>query len=576
MIRALLMILLMVGLTIDGSSQSRIARVDSSGIVSVLDFGGNETPFPNRKVHGGERKRRPLQIDGFPLQFKADRVYKNFRNITLHDLDGDGADELIFGIANRMYRYDGAIETWSRPLSGLARYPVAIGDLEGDGVDELVMLTGFSDQESEVYVLNGDGTTVDNWPRSYGGFWKLSSPALADLDGDSDLEIVFGDFVNGAGALHAVHHDGSLLSPEWPLDLPNVPAATPSIGDLDRDGRPEIVIPTTREIYVVRTDASISEGWPIDFPGTKFSYQSPVLVDLLGDEVLEILGTGHGDLPLYFALDRTGQPLPGWPIDIVNSWSFHPPTWTEFDGRQYIINAKPGSQEIEDAIYVRDETGKLYDGYPIRQKGGHEGVTTIADVDGDEDPDLVFSSNVITPEGEGQIFAYDLLSGELLDGYPVLPRGFTFMNGATFGDIDGDQLMDMVVLSYTEHENSREDTTWINAYALNVPVRTWWSTYKGDNHRTGLVNRASSTAVGGHARSRIRLAPNPSKDHVFFLSSLSSFSSWPYTLYSASGQVIFSSRTDRGLDLSDVSPGVYFVVISHADGHEVHKILRIP
>ena len=77
--------------------------------------------------------------------------------------------------------------------------------------------------------------------------------------------------------------DGTMYSDQWPVTLPNVPAVTPSMGDIDQDGSPDIVVNSTREIYAFDLQGNVKSGWPFGNSLTKFSFQSPILADLEGD-----------------------------------------------------------------------------------------------------------------------------------------------------------------------------------------------------------------------------------------------------------------------------------------------------
>src|SRR6185295_615937 len=124
-----------------------------------------------------------------------------------------------------------------------------------------------------------DPALRNGFPRRI-GIGLESGPVAADLDRDGVAELVFGD---SNGAVHAVDGRGRSL-PGWPaftqplaLGLGDtragragaVPAARdavatpPSIGDLDGDGRLEVVVTAlSGRVYVFGADGRLRDGWP--------------------------------------------------------------------------------------------------------------------------------------------------------------------------------------------------------------------------------------------------------------------------------------------------------------------------
>ena len=61
------------------------------------------------------------------------------------------------------------------------------------------------------------------------------------------------------------------------------------------------------------------------------------------------------------------------------------------------------------------------------------------------------------------------------------------MNGANFGDIDGDGNLEIVTLTYVQNF-SPDDPVYVTAYALNQPIENLvYGTYKGTNDRMGWI-----------------------------------------------------------------------------------------
>jgi outer membrane protein assembly factor BamB len=137
--------------------------------------------------------------------------------------------------------------------------------------------------------------SLDTKSPSYG------SGALGDIDQDGKPEIVFGTYFNDEH-LYAVNaEDGSVLwkarSDGGPLD------ASVAIVDLDGDEKPEILTAdsSTGKLFCFAGDGK--EKWSIKLPNSTDS--PPAVADLDGDGVLEIVvgsmwkGNSKGDVSVY-------------------------------------------------------------------------------------------------------------------------------------------------------------------------------------------------------------------------------------------------------------------------------------
>ncbi|HJP66867.1 MAG TPA: hypothetical protein VKA30_11270, partial [Actinomycetota bacterium] len=284
-------------------------------------------------------------------------------------------------------------------------------------------------EDRRTVFVRHDDSLVPGFPLRIGPSGE-SQPALADLNGDGRLEIVFGD---ADGRVHAIEGRTRRELPGWPV-LTNAvhvvnrhPGVHPghepvlanvAVGDLDHNGRPSVVATSLEgRVYVWSADGARRAGWPkvantgvtkpaIPRPGLPYTRlpvegasAPPVLFDMTGDHRLEVIQSGwDGRLHVW---KGDGSNLPGWPVEVKL-----PPSY----------RLQPGHFLIND---------HKVDVPPA-----------VADLDGDGTPELVVRSQwseVIGPDiqpfGVSHVHAYHA-DGSLVAGWPASMEGIVEYYGS--------------------------------------------------------------------------------------------------------------------------------------------------
>ena len=287
----------------------------------------------------------------------------------------------------------------------------AVGDIDGDGAPEIVVNT----VNGLTWAWHADGTEVrdgDANPATNGIFyvrpgaeweWSRCSPALCDLDGDGAKDIIFGTKNGTLGwRLIALKYDGSDV-PGFPYIASGGVDNSPAVADLNGDGVMEIVFyDFNKNLHVVQEDGTSYPGFPVNFNiGSNMTpAPSVALGNLDEDPDLEIMWVANrtGDLSTLMAVDTdidgglSGVMMSGWPVDVPGS-SEGSPVLGDIDGDgavDVLYGIGGGSEDAPNNLYAIDQDGNAIEGFPITLNGPLMPSPVICDLDHDGDVDIVY------------------------------------------------------------------------------------------------------------------------------------------------------------------------------------------
>ncbi len=240
------------------------------------------------------------------------------------DLDGDDDVDLAVpagsGVSLLRNNGDGSFGPYTLQLTGEAAWTVAIGDVTCDGLPDLVTADYNNDSVSVLYNSGGgafgSSATFSVVWASPGALYHPTTVALADLDGDCDLDIAVATIAYDVAIVLMNEGDGTFGTP-IPHDAEADPAIV-SLDDLNADGYPDLSIFTLlfpQERLCVRlndgtgtliTDETNND--PLD-PPDPWYFDDPSqieFVDLDADSDLDLVLLSQGGQSLAVQLNVGG------------------------------------------------------------------------------------------------------------------------------------------------------------------------------------------------------------------------------------------------------------------------------
>lgn len=349
---------------------------------------------------------------GPPKNIHMNKVRANMWRIV--DYDGDGKNDIIVGIGDwTEYGWDNAYDANGRWMNGPLRGYVYV--LRNTGTNEKPTY----DKPKKVMATDRPVETY-GWP----------SPNFADFDGDGDLDLLCGEFLDGFTYFENV---GTRTAPKYALGkrlkaetgkylTMDLEMITPVAIDWDKDGDIDLVVgDEDGRVAFIENTGKFEDKLPMFKEPVFFQQQAdnikfgalvtPVGVDWDGDGDMDfICGNTAGYVAFIENLSGKGVETPKWAA----------PVYLEANGKRIRPMAGPN--------------GSIQG--PCEAKWGYT-TQTVADWDGDGLPDLILNSilgkvvwykNIGTP-GKPKLSAAQPIDVEWDGPQPELAYGWLRPNG---------------------------------------------------------------------------------------------------------------------------------------------------
>jgi VCBS repeat protein len=325
---------------------------------------------------------------------------------------------------------------WPRSVANYVSSPAALGDVDGNGLDEIFI----GEEDDFLHAYRANGTPLPGWPvLTQVGSQRRDTPAIADLDGDGDPEII----TLTEYAILAYHRDGSMVS-GFPVSLDyGYPSSFPAVGDVDGDGELEIVAaqrgPSPEYHTLVRVYSHDGILKQTLTPAQIVFYgAAPALADLDGDGIPEIIVGTNGALDVW---KGDGTTFPGWP----QVWATPSQSWLG------------------------------------------ESAPVVGDVDGDGQPDIVITSNRAGSSTTGEVRVYDRFGTP----HPRFPKVLPIGGGAVpaIADLHRDGRNEIIVSgSFWNGFTGMYDKVWVyNLKGASYGPVLWGQFMGGPRHQGRYV-----------------------------------------------------------------------------------------
>ncbi len=443
----------------------------------------------------------PTMLQGFPKNLDNKRNYSATTTPLIVDLNRDGQKEIIV-----------VTENSSTPLIPLCNLTVtksngdsfqnfpkvyndtifttASGDVNQDGYLDIVMRAN-----SRIYAIDRFGNNLPGFPITYSDqqINIFKGISLYDLDGDSKLEII----VTQNNQMCVFDNLGQ-IKPGWPKTFTGLMHLTPAIGDLDSDGKAEIIALTLKQIPAFpyldscfiriykHNGESFSNNWPMKLDSSYGFWEGSPSIYINKNNIdstfiiipsLKPMGTGGVNFRTCISKYGITGNIKNRIFQNIEYYGYGTLAIADVDQNGTLEFFGGAGAGVDNYLFSNEL--KIMTGWP------HEGILTfyrnplIGKVKSGNELQIVYG-NYYAFDGVGRMLGLTK-EGDNLPWSPLYTTGAVF--NSALSDINNDGSTDIIVLS-----KLRDTTSYISVYSITgipfTPENDPWPMYAHDRYRT--------------------------------------------------------------------------------------------
>jgi len=476
------------------------------------------------------------------------------------DIDGDGKLELVFGC----YRNDSLVYAlnaengsllWqynTHPASAEGCNDVApiIYDVDIDGSLEVIVPSSCN---PTTYCFNGKTGAV-KWQTTTRG--SDSPPTIADVDNDGKPEILHGEF---GGYVLCMNGENGSKSWEIPVDLDSWIQTAPTIVDLDNNGQLDFVVSTWNfnqldSVYAYRGD-NHTLLWT--YPIHDVIYHGTAVADLDKDGKPELMIGSYNDT-LYCINGENGTT--NWKYAASGGYIGAPASIGDIDN--------DGNCEVVfvsgHVVTALTNTGVHKWHYNIPGYHGAFRGVALADINNNAYPDVIFGTD------HGKVIALNGNNGSLIWSLDLAEHygnpDFGIDHAPLIADFDNDGSLEVFIVggysTYPAFQNNYGRAYMIDVGKGNGPD---WLMFQRDIRRQSSLCDDTTSEVNElkplNATS-ITSFPNPSNTSITIVFSNPQNENLTLAIYNATGELVqkISNLTGETIKVENrnLKSGLYF------------------